>query len=54
MEFCGVRLQGAKVATLGERIEDIFFITDRDNRMITEEIKYECLRNSIKEALTRV
>lgn len=54
LEFCGARLHGAKIATLGERIEDIFFITDRNNRMITDEIKYECLRNSIKESLTEI
>ena len=54
LEFCGARLHNAKIATLGERIEDIFFITDRNNQMITDEIKYECLRNSIKDALTKI
>jgi len=51
MEFCGVNLQGAKIATYGERVEDIFFITDRDNKMITDDIKLECLRNSITDSL---
>lgn len=52
MEFCGVRLQGAKIATYGERVEDIFFITDRDNRVITDELKLECLKRSITDSLT--
>ncbi|MDZ7736444.1 MAG: hypothetical protein U5P41_10335 [Gammaproteobacteria bacterium] len=30
LRFCGARLQGAKIATYGERAEDIFFITDPD------------------------
>lgn len=51
MEFCGVTLQGAKIATYGERVEDIFFITDRDNKMITDDVKLECLRNSIADTL---
>ena len=52
MEFCGVTLQGAKIATYGERVEDIFFITDENNQIIKDEIKFECLQNSITESLT--
>ncbi len=51
LRFCGARLQGAKIATYGERAEDIFFITDPDNRPIRDTIKFECLHNSIREAL---
>ncbi len=51
MDFCGARLQGAKVATYGARVEDIFFITDRNNQMIKDPIKFECLRNSIISSL---
>ena len=29
---CGVRLQNAKIATYGERAEDVFFVTDSGNR----------------------
>lgn len=49
--FCGARLQGAKVATYGERAVDIFYITNPDNNMISDPIRFECLRNSIAEAL---
>ncbi|MFT5484447.1 MAG: [protein-PII] uridylyltransferase [Halieaceae bacterium] len=31
-----IDLQAAKIATLGERVEDIFFITDREKRMIDD------------------
>ncbi len=51
LEQCRTRLQSAKIATYGERIEDIFFITDQGNRMITDEHQFETLRNAIAEAL---
>jgi len=51
LEQCGTRLQSAKIATYGERIEDIFFITDQNNRMITDEGQFAILRNAITEAL---
>jgi len=51
LDFCGARLQGAKIATYGARVEDIFFITDRKNRIINDPIKFECLRNSITSSL---
>ncbi|MBI4005992.1 MAG: hypothetical protein HY356_04935 [Gammaproteobacteria bacterium] len=51
LEFCGARLQSAKIATYGARVEDIFFITDRNNQMITDPIKLECLSKSIVESL---
>jgi len=51
MAFCGARLQGAKRATYGARVEDIFFITDKDNNMIVDPIKYECLKKSIVDTL---
>ena len=51
LEFCGARLQSAKIATYGARVEDIFFITDRQNQMITDPIKLECLSKSIIQSL---
>jgi [protein-PII] uridylyltransferase len=47
METCGARLQGAKIATYGERVEDIFFITDRHNRPLLDEPLQTCLRDAI-------
>ncbi len=52
MEFCGVILQSAKIATYGERVEDIFFITDTHNQMIKDEMKIECLETTIIDTLS--
>ena len=51
LEFCGTRLQAAKISTYGERVEDIFFITDRNNQVITDQVKLECLTNTITQSL---
>ncbi|QKT02444.1 [protein-PII] uridylyltransferase [Ectothiorhodospiraceae bacterium 2226] len=48
---CGVRLQNAKIATFGERAEDIFFITDRDNRPLLQETTLGALRETVRQAL---
>jgi len=48
---CKVHLVTAKVATFGERVEDVFFITDRDGNPVTDPQQLECLRSSILEAL---
>ena len=47
----GIRLQNAKVATFGERAEDIFFITDRALHPITDEGKQAKLKDTIVEML---
>ena len=48
---CDVRLQHAKIATLGAEVEDIFFITDRDNRPLQGEHQLACLRNAVMARL---
>ena len=52
MDLCGVKLQGAKIATFGEKAEDIFYIQDYENNMISNPIKFECLEKSIKQILS--
>ena len=52
LEDCGARLQGAKIATYGERVEDIFFITDRENALIKDEKKLKRLDQAITRALS--
>ena len=47
---CGARLQNAKIATYGERAEDIFFITDRRNRPLDPEARHR-LRERLLVAL---
>ncbi len=51
LEQCDTRLQSAKIATYGERIEDIFFITDQHNQKIMDEARHETLRNAIIESV---
>lgn len=48
---CEVRLHNAKVSTFGERVEDVFFITDLNNKPLTEEVHFNCLRNNLRERL---
>ncbi len=52
MDMCGARLQGAKIATYGERVEDIFYLRTSDNKAIDDKLKFECLENSIVETLS--
>ncbi len=53
MRFCRVRLHNARIATFGERVEDLFFLTDMEGKPIRDEVKFECLRRSITEALAQ-
>ncbi len=54
MTACGVRLHNAKIATFGERAEDIFYITDRENRPLTPDrearLEQEVLKALSEEA----
>ena len=52
LEYCGARVQAAKIATYGERVEDLFFITDRNNRVITDDTKLKCLSDTITMSLS--
>jgi [protein-PII] uridylyltransferase len=47
---CRVRLTTAKIATYGERAEDIFFVTNRDGQPLGETDQ-ECLRREISRRL---
>jgi [protein-PII] uridylyltransferase len=47
----GVALQNAKIATVGERAEDVFFVTTLDNQPLDEAFSQR-LGNSLREALT--
>jgi [protein-PII] uridylyltransferase len=48
---CGVRLINAKIATIGAEAEDTFFITDRQNRPLSDPEQFECLEQSILQRL---
>lgn len=49
---CKVKLTTAKIATFGERAEDIFFITDRDGNPVTDPDQRRCLEKRILAALS--
>ena len=44
-------LQNAKITTVGERVEDIFFITDSEGQAITDQHCLDELRQLIIETL---
>jgi len=48
---CGINLQNAKIATLGSRAEDVYYITDRQNRPLRETAQFECLERAIHKYL---
>ncbi len=48
---CKVRLVNAKIATFGERVEDIFFLTDEHNKPLDSDEQRICLMERIVEAL---
>ncbi len=45
-----IRIQTAKIVTVGERAEDVFYITDQENRPVTETIQAE-LTQTLETAL---
>ena len=51
LKQCGVNLMAAKVATYGERVEDIFFVNSRERRLLTDRQQLECLETEIVRRL---
>ncbi len=47
---CGIRLQNAKVTTLGERADDVFFVTNADNQPLDTE-QQQHLQDALIELL---
>jgi [protein-PII] uridylyltransferase len=54
MMHCHVAVTSAKVATFGSRVEDIFFITDLHRAPLQASEQFDCLRDSLIEALDKV
>ncbi len=48
---CEIQIQNARIATYGERAEDIFFISDAQNRPVKDEKQITCLKKNILEFL---
>lgn len=51
LNHCEIRLHNAKIATFGERAEDLFFITDHHDQVLSSDTQFDCLRNTITEFL---
>jgi [protein-PII] uridylyltransferase len=49
-EQCNVTLQNAKISTIGERAEDVFFVTTQDNTPLDDE-QSERLGAALRKAL---
>ncbi|MGH8482466.1 MAG: [protein-PII] uridylyltransferase, partial [Nevskiaceae bacterium] len=49
----GILLEAAKINTVGERAEDVFFITDRAHRPITDDVALGELREVLTRTLHR-
>ena len=47
----GVDLQAAKIQTLGERVEDVFFLTDANQQPLQDEALCEAIQRAIREEL---
>jgi [protein-PII] uridylyltransferase len=48
---CRIRLLNAKIATLGSRVEDVYYITDFNNQPLREKSQFECLDKTIRKYL---
>ncbi|ALM51337.1 [protein-PII] uridylyltransferase [Halomonas huangheensis] len=48
----GISLSAAKIATLGERVEDVFYITDRRGNPLTDPARQQQLRERLIEVLS--
>ncbi|MBT8150751.1 MAG: [protein-PII] uridylyltransferase [Gammaproteobacteria bacterium] len=46
-----LRLHSAKISTLGERVEDVFFLTDRNDQIIEDPARIEQIQNDLCAAL---
>jgi [protein-PII] uridylyltransferase len=46
-----VALQAAKIQTLGERVEDVFFVTTSDGNSINDAHKLNLLEDAVKQSL---
>lgn len=48
---CGIRLHNAKIATVGEAVEDIFFISNKDDQPVTDKTQLSCLHDNLSRRI---
>ena len=51
MDGLGIRVHNARINTLGEQAQDIFYVTTRDCYMITDEVQQTQIRQALERAL---
>lgn len=51
MDRLGIRVHNARINTLGEQAQDIFYITTRDGNSITDEARQATIREALTKAL---
>lgn len=49
-----LRVHNAKISTLGERVEDVFFVTDRQDQMIDDPAWIESIQQDIRTELDQI
>jgi len=49
----GLMVTNAKITTLGEKVEDIFFLTDNQQQAVTDPELLDQLKSKIKSALEK-
>jgi [protein-PII] uridylyltransferase len=52
MVACGIRIHDARIATMGDRVEDAFILSDKQNAPLSRKMRTELLR-TLKETLTQ-
>jgi [protein-PII] uridylyltransferase len=52
LHHCEIHLSNARIATFGERAEDIFYITDKKEQAIHDAAQLECLAQTITQYLS--
>ena len=48
---CEISLHSAKIGTFGERVEDVFYLTDKRKQPLRDETQFACLGARIRELL---
>ena len=48
---CGIRLLNARISTLGSRVEDVFQITDLEDRPLKDADQIACLEQALHKHL---
>lgn len=51
MDSLGIRVHNARINTLGEQAQDIFYVTTRNGEQITDEVQQAIIRKTLEQAL---